>query len=124
MKTGEFIRTAGWFEAVLKYAARRELPMPSTDRWCAFNEQRRATALREQQWDAAAGVLRVTLEAQSGLPGGTLLLPARYQGREIAEVTLDGRPLPLARRSVLGTACALAAADFGMGASAVEVRYR
>ncbi len=124
VKTGEFIRTAGWFEAVLKHAARHELPMPSTDAWCTFNEQRRATALKDQQWDAEGGILRVTLEAQAGLPGGTLLLPARYQGREIAEVSLDGQPLPLARRSVFGTACALAAGDFDAGASAVAVRYR
>ncbi len=123
VKTGQFIRTAGWFEAVLKYAAQCELPMPSTDAWCAFNEQRRAALLHEQRWDADGGILSLTLEARDGLPGGTLLLPARFDGREIAGVQCGGEPLPLTRRSVSGTAYALAAADFGAGASAVEVRY-
>lgn len=124
VNTGQFIRTAGWFEAVLKYAAQEHLPMPSTDAWCTFNEQRRATVLSQQRWDAATGLLHLTVEAQDSLPGGTLILPARYDGRQIEEVHLAGEPLRLERRSLAGAASALAVADFGAGSHDVLVNYR
>lgn len=124
VNTGQFIRTAGWFEAVLKYASQEQLPMPSTDAWCTFNEQRRATGLKEQRWGAASGVLHITAESHDGLPGGTLLVPARYDGLELAEVLLDGAPMRLTRRSVAGVAHVLAVGDFGDGAHEVAVRYQ
>ena len=124
VNTGQFIRTAGWFEAVLKYAAQENLPMPSTDAWCTFNEQRRATVLTEQRWDAASGVLHVTVEAQDTLPGGTLSLPAHYDGRQVAQVLLDGEPMELSRRSVSGAATALAAGNVDAGTHEVTARYQ
>ena len=124
VNTGQFIRTAGWFEAVLKYAAQEELPVPSTDRWCEFNEQRRATELKEQRWDAASGVLCLSIESQDTLPGGTLLVPARYAGFEIAEVLLDGEAMQYTRRSVAGVAHVLAVADFGSGDHEVAIHYQ
>ena len=123
VNTGQFIRTAGWFEAVLKYAAQEGLPMPSTDAWCTFNEQRRATAQTEQSWDGAGGVLHLKIKADSPLPGGTLLVPARYDSREVAEVLLDGEAMQLTQRSVAGAAHVLAVGDFGTGAHEVTVRY-
>lgn len=123
VNTGQFIRTAGWFEAVLKYTAQEELPIPSADAWCTFNERRRATVISEQRWDAASGTLHLTIESQDGLPGGTLLVPARYDGREIAEVKLDGESMPVTRRSVAGAASALAAGAIGPGDHTAEIRY-
>ena len=88
----------------MKYAAQQEnLPMPSTDAWCTFNEQRRATVLTEQRWDAASGVLHVTVEAQDTLPGGTLALPAHYDGRQVAQVLLDGEPMRRDRAQCSGS---------------------
>ena len=124
VNTGQFIRTAGWFEAVLKYAARNELPVPSTDRWCEFNEQRRTIVLAQQRWEASGGVLHLTVEAKSALPGATLLVPAHYDGREIAEVLLDGEPMALTRRSVAGVARALAVGDIDPGVHDVAVRFQ
>ena len=124
VSTGQFIRTAGWFEAVLKYAMQHELPLPSTDAWCAFNERRRATVLANQRWDADGGILHLTVEAHDELPGGTLLVPARYDGRQVAQVLLDGEPLPLSRRSVAGTAGVFAVGDFGPGSHDVAAHYR
>ena len=124
VKTGQFIRTAGWFEAVLKYAAQKELPVPSTDAWCTFNEQRRTVVLAQQCWEASSGVLRLTVEAKSALPGATLLVPVRYAGLEIAEVLLDGEPMVLTRRSVAGVARALAVSDIDTGSHDVVVHFR
>lgn len=124
VNTGQFIRTAGWFEAVLKYAAQEQLPMPSTDAWCTFNEQRRATVLCEQRWDEESGTLHVAIESQDGLPGGTLLVPARQDGREIVEALLDGESMQVTRRSVAGDAYVLAVGDIGGGAHEVAVRYQ
>ncbi len=124
VNTGQFIRTAGWFEAVLKYAAQQELPMPSTDVWCTFNEQRRATALSGQCWDDASGILQLNVEAHDGLPGGTLLVPARYSGRHIEQVLLNGEPMQLTQRSVAGIAYVLAVGDFSVGAHEVAVHYQ
>lgn len=124
VNTGQSIRTAGWFEAVLKYAAQEDLPMPSTDAWCTFNEHRRATALMTQRWDAASGTLGLSVESQDGLRGGTLLVPARYNGLEFATVLLNGEAMQVTRRSVAGAAHVLAVGDFGEGAHEVAVRYR
>ncbi len=124
VNTGQFIRTAGWFEAVLKYAAQQKLPMPSTDAWCTFNEQRRTVVLAQQNWEASNGVLRLTVEAQSAMPGATLLVPVRYAGLEIAEVLLDGEPMELTRRSVAGVARALAVSDIDTGSHDVVVHFR
>lgn len=124
VNTGQFIRTAGWFEAVLKYTAQQELPIPSADAWCMFNEQRRATVITEQRWDAVGGTLLLAIESQDGLPGGTLLLPARCDGREISEASLDGETMQVTRRSVLGAAHVLATADIGKGAHEVIVNYQ
>ena len=124
VNTGQFIRTAGWLEAVLKYANQQQLPMPSTDAWCTFNEQRRATAIEEQRWDAASGILHLTLEARDALPGGTMIVPARYDGRQVAEVLRDGEPLRLERRSVAGAAAVLAVGDFAPGTHKLAVHYQ
>jgi len=124
VNTGQFIRTAGWFEAVLKYAAQEELPMPSTDAWCTFNERRRASILEEQRWDAASGVLRLSVESRDGLRGGTLLMPARFDGLELVEVLLDGEAMQVTRRSVAGRAHVLAVGDFGEGAHEVAIHYQ
>ena len=124
VNTGQFIRTAGWFEAVLKYAAQQKLPMPSTDAWCTFNEQRRTVVLAQQCWEASSGVLRLTVEASSTLPGATLLVPVRHAGLEIAEVLLDGEPMELTRRSVAGVARALAVSDIDIGSHDVAVQYQ
>ena len=124
VNTGQFIRTAGWFEAVLKYAAQEALPVPSTDAWCAFNERRRTTVITEQRWDADSGALHLSVEARDGLPGATLLLSARYGGREVSAVLLDGEAMELTRRSVAGMAHVLATSDIGKGAHEVAVRYQ
>ena len=124
VNTGQFIRTAGWFEAVLKYANQQQLPMPSTDAWCTFNEQRRATAIEEQRWDAASGILHLTIAARDSLPGGTMIVPARYDGRQVAEVVRDGEPLRLERRSVAGAAAVLAVGDFAPGTHKLAVHYQ
>ena len=124
VNTGQFIRTAGWFEAVLKYAAQEDLPMPSTDAWCTFNERRRATVLTEQRWDAAGGVLHVTVEAQDTLPGGTLSLPAHYDGRQVAQVLLDGEPMQLTQRSVGGVSHVFAVADLSAGTHRVAFQFQ
>ncbi len=124
VRTGQLIHTAGWFEAVLKYAAALELPMPSTDAWCTFNERRRAAALTGQHWDADAGVLTLHIDAQDTLPGGTLLVPARYGEREIERALLDGEEMQLIRRSVGGEARGLAVGDFAAGPHLVTVHYR
>ncbi|MCY4437002.1 MAG: hypothetical protein OXE05_06670 [Chloroflexi bacterium] len=124
VNTGQFIRTAGWFEAVLKYAAQQKLPMPSTDAWCTFNEQRRTLVLAQQCWEASSGVLHLTVEAKSALPGATLLVPVRHAGLEIAEVLLDGEPMELSRRSVAGVARALAVSDIDAGSHDVAVHFR
>ncbi len=124
VNTGQFIRTAGWFEAVLKYATQEQLPMPSTDRWCTFNEQRRATALTGQRWDGTSGVLHLSVESDDGLPSGTLLVPARYDGLELAEVLLDGAPMELTRRSVVGVAHVLAVGGLSAGVHEVAIHYQ
>ncbi len=124
VNTGQFIRTAGWFEAVLKYAAQEKLPMPSTDAWCTFNEQRRAAAIAEQRWDASSGILYLSLATRDGLPNGTMIVPARYGGRQVAEVLRDGEPLRLERRSVAGTAVVLAVCDFAAGTHELAVHYQ
>lgn len=124
VNTGQFIRTAGWFEAVLKYAAQEELPIPSTDAWCTFNEQRRSTKFTAQRWDAAGGVLQLSVESDDGLPSGTLLVPARYDGLELVEVLLDGAPMQLTRRSVAGKAHVLAVGDFSAGVHEVAIHYQ
>ena len=98
--------------------------MPSTDAWCTFNEKRRATMLTGQRWDAAGGILHVTVEAQDTLSGGTLALPAHYDGRQIAEVLLDGEPMRHERRSVAGAASVLAVGDFSAGRHEVAVHYQ
>lgn len=124
VNTGQFIRTAGWFEAVLKYAAQEELPVPSTDAWCTFNEHRRATRLTAQRWDTASGVLHLSVDSDDCLSGGTLRVPARHDGLELAEVLLDGAPMQLTRRSVAGVAHVLATSDFGTGIHEVTVHYQ
>jgi hypothetical protein len=123
VNTGQFIRTAGWFEAVLKYAVQEQLPMPSTDRWCTFNEHRRATTLGEQTWDSATGTLNVSIAAGDPLPGGTVVVPAHFDGRQLVQVLLDGEALAQTRRSIAGTACVLAAGDFAKGAHILSALY-
>ena len=102
----------------------RRLPMPSTDAWCTFNEQRRATALSGQCWDDASGILNMTIESKESLPGGTLALPAHYDGRQVVKALLDGEQMELSQRSVAGVAYVLAVGDFSAGAHEVAVHYQ
>ncbi len=121
--TGQFIRTAGWLEAVLKHCWRNKIPMPSTDAWCEFNERRRATVLTWQTWDEANGTLAVEVDSVSGLPGASLVLPASHAGKALRQVVLGADELPTIPRSIDGRECALAKADLSAGVTRLIARF-
>jgi hypothetical protein len=123
VRTGQFIRTAGWLEAVLKHCRARGVPMPSTDAWCEFNERRRATVLADSRWDAAAGALSLRLESVWGLPQAALVLPSCLAGRRLRGATLAGQDLPLRRREIDGRERALVLADVPAGPATLAARY-
>ena len=53
-----------------------------------------------------------------------MIVPARYDGRQVAEVVRDGEPLRLERRSVAGAAAVLAVGDFAPGTHKLAVHYQ
>ena len=93
---------------------------------CVVHVQRAAAGNRAYRaaLGRAGGVLHVTVEAQDTLPGGTLALPAHYDGRQVAQVLLDGEPMRRERRSVAGAASVLAVGDFSAGTHEVAVHYQ
>jgi hypothetical protein len=121
--TGPFIHTAGWMEAVLKYCKENAVPMPSTDAWCEFNERRRTTVLGHQSWDPASGVLHVQVESAGGLPGATVVLPARHAGRRLQHVSLGSEGLALHHREVQERECVLATGVFSPGRQCLMAQY-
>jgi len=123
VRTGQFIRTAGWLEAVLEHCRARGVPMPSTDAWCRFAERRRSTILAAQEWDEGAGELRLTIRSAEGLPGATLVLPAEHGGRPATGLLAGGDALPFAQRDLDGRPCVLATLDVGAGELAFTARY-
>lgn len=123
VNTGQFIHTAGWMEAVLKHCLEKNIPMPSTDAWCAYNEQRRATILGEQNWDPTTGHLSIQLTSVGGLPGATVVLPTRYVGRHVRHVALGSAELSLHQRVVQGTDCVLATGDIEPGRHILVASY-
>ena len=100
--------------------------MPSTDAWCTFNEQRRATALIGAVLGRLpAASYNLTIEvARTSLPGGTLALPAHYDDRQVAQVLLDGEPMQLTQRSVGGESHVFAVADFSAGSHQVAFHFQ
>lgn len=123
VRTGQFIRTAGWLEAVLAQCRRRGVPLPNTNAWCAFNDRRRATALAASNWDAAGGTLSVQIDSAAGLPGGTLLLPAAHAGRRLLRVVLGADDLQHVAREVWGREYCLAVTDLPPGSTTVTAHY-
>lgn len=122
VRTDQFIRTAGWMEAVLKHCQGRGVPMPNTNAWCAFNERRRATALRER-WDAATGTLATEVASAGALSGATFVLPAAHTGARLQRVTLGADDLPLYPRQIDGREQVLAVADLPAGTTTLAARY-
>jgi hypothetical protein len=123
VNTGQFIHTAGWMEAVLKHCMETGVPMPSTDAWCEFNEQRRATVLGEQSWDPSTGRLAVHLTSAGGLHGATVTLPAHHVGRHLQQAALGHAELALHAHVVQGSDCVLATGDIPPGAHLLVARY-
>jgi hypothetical protein len=123
VRTGQFIRTAGWLEAVLKHCQARGVPMPSTDAWCEFTERRRTTRLAASCWDPVGGALALRVESADGLPAAAVVLPPGHAARRLRRVTLDGDDLPLRWREVDGRERAMALADVPVGTSALVAHY-
>jgi hypothetical protein len=123
VRTGQFIRTAGWLEAVLKHCQGRGVPMPSTDTWCDFNVRRRGTVLAEQQWDGETRTLRLAIESAAGLPGAAILLPTEHDGHALARLRVGADDRPLIQRDVDGQPASLATTDLPPGRTEVIASY-
>jgi hypothetical protein len=122
--TGQFIHTAGWLEAVLKYSRRTGTLIPSTDTWWLFCEQRRTTMLGESRWDPSTGALAVNGQSATGLAGGSIVLPTDYAGLRLHRVTLGLDELPIRVREGDGREHALATGDIAPGDFRLVASYR
>jgi hypothetical protein len=123
VRTGQFIRTDGWLEAVLAHSRRRGIPLPNTDAWCEFNDRRRGTVLATSNWDDVSGTLSVQINSVAGLPGATLLFPAAHAGRRLRRAALGADDLSPETREVWGREYLLAVADLLPGSTLLTARY-
>lgn len=121
--TGQFIHTAGWLEAVLKYCWKNRIPMPSTDAWCEFNERRRQTVIGVSNWDPTSGALAFDIESAAGLPSGTLVLPTLHAGRHLERVLVGSAEFAMDEREIYGGPYTLATGDFAAGYQRVSAQY-
>lgn len=80
-----------WVDGTLAYAAGQQVPVWSAERWLAFVEARAATTLTDQVWDAATGQLSLTVTVPSGAEPQSVLVPATFGGKVLANVTIDGQ---------------------------------
>jgi hypothetical protein len=97
------------------------VPVWTASRWTAFLDGRRATTQSARSWTPDSGRLSVTLAVTPATdPGVSLLLPAEIDGRELADVTVDGRPMAPATTSRGGRTwarCALRPGAVEVGAT-------
>jgi hypothetical protein len=121
--TGQFIQTATWLEAVLKHCWRDRIPMPSTDAWCAFNQQRRTTILGPSAWDASTGTCSLAIDSATGLPDATLVVPSSFAGRRLERVTLDTCALDLVPWAIGDQSFVLATGPLPAGHSCLEAFF-
>lgn len=121
--TGQFIHTAGWLEAVLKFCQENRIPMPSTDAWCEFNERRRQTVIGESAWDPTTGLLTFDLDSAHGLPGGTIVLPTDHGGRRLQAVTVGSAEFAREEREIHGEGYTLFSGDLAPGCHRTVAQY-
>jgi hypothetical protein len=73
--------------ALLRLADRFGLPVWSFDQWLDFWSTRDTWRMRELSWNDTE--LAFTAEGAEGVDGLSLLLPAEFDGRRLADVTRD-----------------------------------
>ena len=111
-------------EALLERCWERNIPMVGGDEWVRFNDARREVAVRELACDAEAGRATFVLLGKTAVDGLTWMLPARYNGRLLKSIRVDGQEAPWTRKRLKGTAYGLCVVNIPEGGSRrVEVLF-
>lgn len=90
-----------WLEGTLDIAVDLGIPIYSAEEWLAFTETRDAAQV--ENWQAEGGRLRFELRAPD-VEGVelTLMLPARWTGRQLNELRVDRQSMTPAARAIAG----------------------
>ena len=113
------MHTQPWLTAMLWYCRELSVPCVSDEAWVQFNDARRAMRLEGLKYDVAEGRLEFDLRAEQAISGATVALPARWNGRDLVSVLLDGEPVDCKPETLEGLSQVLVSTDF----IAEEVRH-
>jgi hypothetical protein len=120
----QFGEVKPWVDGTLAYAASQQVPIWPAGRWLDYTEARAATAIAGMAWVPGTGTLSFTVAVPDGAEAQTVALPRTFDGKLLANVTLDGQTIAPTQVAVNGTGTAMfSVASAGGAPRSVVAQY-
>lgn len=90
---GEFAANAmTWLEGTLAYAAAKNVPIWSAERWLNFSDTRHDAAFENVNWDSTARRLSMRLSSRGAQDANIdVMIPLRFNNTRVTQVQMDGQ---------------------------------
>ena len=87
----EHEEVGSWVDGTLAYAAARQIPMWTAERWLRYAETRAATTITNLIWTPDTGQLTFGITVPPAAEPQSMTLPQTFAGRAFAGLTVDGQ---------------------------------
>ena len=85
-----------WLTGTLELAAQMDIPVWSAEQWLNYTQMRLKTGLKELAWNGSTGQLDFNCVIQGPSDGEmTIILPMDFQGKHLAQISFNGKPITL-----------------------------